>query len=464
MAIEVRQTTGTTRWCRFLSLLVLALLCVCSATAKPADLKAYPHMKHLLPDGGPEQALGAFALDADLFDATRTDYANMRIVDDAGTEIPFLVRTRTEAVTTTRDKVIPTRVDSLHELPGNRVEIELSLTLTPDVSQALVLSTGVRDFEKLVTVHGSVDGQTWEAIATAVPIVDYSRFIDFRSTRIPFQPARYQRLRLSVSDVTLDRELPLKQTVREALHGETQREFVETSFRREDFRINAITLLGPQTRETGQHAVTTERAATDLTVRQDGAQTVIEFRARREPVSGIRIMTSSENFSRPVRVEGKAGVGEEDFEELFRGSCRYIAVGDVQQDSRTLNLARPARCSEWRVTIDNKDNPALELTGVVLEEPLHEALFLNTPPCSFRVYYGGKDDQKPHYDLATIVSTVGRTSVTEYRAGEAQENPAFRRTRWRLRVGGKAVLSIAILLMVLALGWGVAVAAKHVEV
>jgi hypothetical protein len=438
------------------------LLWGCIATAKPADVTSFPYMKHLVPEGGGEHALGRAILDSDLFADTHDDFSNMRIVDDSETEVPFLVRPRTASVTSTRDKLIPTRVESLRELPDNRIEIEIILQRKPEVSQSLRLTSRLRNFEKLVTVHGSIDGSTWKELASNVPIVDYSRFIDFENTEISFSPAPYKRLRLSISDVTLDRELPLKQTVREALHGKTQREFVETSFRREDFRIDEIRLMGKTTTETGQHAIVTKHPVSDFVVSQDGSLTIVEFAARREPVVGVQLNTATRNFSRPVLLEG-IGAEQGSYSCITRGSLSHIAVGNVARDSRTLRLLQPTRCSKWRMTIDNKDNPVLDITGITLKEQSYEAVFMNSPTASYRSFYGGAETKKPRYDVATILTVAGRSPATEYKPGERQENREFERTRLRLHIGGNAVLTIAILIMVLALGWGVAVAAKKVD-
>lgn len=438
------------------------LLLGCIANAKPADVASFPYMKHLVPEGGREHALGRAILDSELFSETHDDFSNMRIVDDSETEIPFLVRPRTASVTSTRDKVIPTRVESLRELPDNKIEIEIVLERKPDVSQSIRLTSRLRNFEKLVTVHGSIDGSNWTELASNVPIVDYSRFIDFENTEISFSPARYRRLRLSISDVTLDRELPLKQKVREALHGETQREFTETSFRREDFRIDQIRLMGKTTTETGQHSIVTKRPVSGFEVRQDGSLTIIEFAARREPVVGVQLNTATRNFSRPVLLEG-IGAEQGSYSLISRGILSHISVGDVTRDSRTLRLSRPTRCSKWRMTIDNKDNPILDISGITLEEQSYEAVFLNAPAASYRSFYGSTEIQRPNYDVATILNAVGRNPATEYKPGEQQENPAFRRSRIQFHIGGQVVLTIAILIMVLALGWGVAVASKKIE-
>ena len=305
-AVKVKTASRMRR-----SALVLAFILMWGggAMARPADLAAYPHVKHLIPGEGSDRALGAFLVDGELWAATHEDFANMRVVDETDTEVPFLIRARGKA---------------------------------------------------------GEDGST-----ATFEIVDFA-------------------------------------------------------------------------------------------VHEDGTQTVIEFDAHRQATVGIRILTSAENFSRPVLVEGKSGVGHTGFREIFRGTCSNIAAGDVQRDGRTLHFAQPSRCSEWRVTIDNHDNPAMTITGIMLDERVHEAVFINTQPGSCRVFYGGDESKKPRYDMAAILRTSGNAPFALFRLGAEQENEANGRW-WSLRVGGKVVLLVGILAMVAVLAWGVSTAARKVD-
>jgi len=277
--------------------------------AKTADLEAYPLIKHLVPKGEAEEAIGGFTLDLELLAATRDDFANMRVVDDTDTEVPFLVRPRGKAV------------------PGGAT-----------------ISHDIVDFE----------------------------------------------------------------------------------------------------------------------VHQDGTDTVISFDGYREPTVGIRILTADDNYSRPVRVEGKSGIGHAGFRDVCRGTFSHISTGDVARDGRTVSLPAATRCASWRVTITNHDNPALAVTGVALIERVHDAVFVNTQPSSYRVLYGGDSRLRPRYDMATILHAAGDAPMAAFRLGPEQENDG-EGGWWPWRIGARVVLLVAILAMVAVLTWGIAAAAKRVE-
>jgi len=278
------------------------------AYAKPAKVEAFPFVKNLITEGESEDSLGAFALDAEIMAVTHEDFANLRIVDDSDTEIPYLVRAR-----------------------------------------------------------GRADGSG-----------------------------------ISSHEVSYD-------------------------------------------------------------VHNDDSKTRIEFTSDRQPVTGIRILTSGASFSRPVVIEGKSGVGHAGFRTVFHGTVSHVATGGAGRDDRVLRLPHTTRCSEWRVTIENHDNPALPITGVELIERIHEAVFVNMQPSRYRVLYGGDETQRPRYDMPAIMSRSGNAEMATFRLGGEQENDDYGRSWWPLRIGGQTVLTLAILGMVAVLGWGIATAAKSTE-
>ena len=271
--------------------------------AKSADLGNFPYVKNLAPENNSEHALGSFRLDLDVFDKSSADFSDLRIIDDTGTEIPFLIR--------------------------------------------------------------------------------------------------------------------------------------------------AVT---------GSGAIITNRVV-DFDQKQDNRKTIIEFKSRREPVRGIKIFTAEPNFSRQVLVEGQDSSGN--YRTYMRGTCSFVKVGDVERDNRTLSLPTTARCSAWRLTIDNKDNPELQVTDITVITKEYEAVFINRHPGAYRLIYGGKG-KPPRYDLSTIIRTSGSSHPAPYRLGEELENEDYAKASWGLRIGGKAILTIAILLMIGILIWGIATTSKQI--
>jgi hypothetical protein len=273
-----------------------------SALAKSAELELYPFVKHLAVESDVENAIGSFVLDSEIFEKVAADYSDMRVVDDYGIEIPFLIRSKT----------------GRSNLASNRVH--------------------------------------------------------------------------------------------------------------------------------------------DINVSNDGNLTIIEFSAQREPVTEIKVFASSGNFSRSIKIEGR---DSDTFRERLRGTYSYVETGDLNRDKRSMHLRQPLRCSGWRITIDNKDSPALEITGVTLVEKVYEGVFVTEDPGAYRLFYGGAQAHKPRYDVGAILA-VGRNQFAVYRISEELINGEYNKSAWHLRIGGRVVLTVAILLMVAALGWGIVVASKQV--
>ncbi len=286
-------------------IVVLFLLLVGgNAFAKSAELELFPYVKHLAVESDAEHVIGSFVLGSEIFAKVADDFSDMRIVDDAGVEIPFLIRAKTGG-----SNVVSNRVN--------------------------------------------------------------------------------------------------------------------------DFRVHT-----------------------------DGSRTIIAFSASREPITGIKVFAASENFSRAIKIEGRERDGDA-FRERLRGTYSYITRGDVLRDNRSIHLRHSMRCSEWRITIDNKDSPELDITGVTLIEKVYEGVFVNDNPGAYRLFYGGGEANKPRYDVGAILAG-GHSCPVIYRLSEELINDEFNKSAWHLRIGGRVILTIAMLLMVVALGWGIVVASRQV--
>jgi hypothetical protein len=198
----------------------------------------------------------------------------------------------------------------------------------------------------------------------------------------------------------------------------------------------------------------------DFSIMQDGSKTIVSFAAQYKPVAAIKIITTDPNFSRRVTVEGKTADGN--FRTYLHTTCSYVSVGSTLQDNRTLSLPRAVRCSEWRITIQNEDNPKLEISSINITAPKYNLIFVRRPAAVYRIFYGGSA-KPPNYDASAIINTAGSQTAANYNLSSQFDNEEYNKTARSLQIGGKAILTIAILLMVAVLGWGIATASKQIR-
>jgi len=440
----------------------LAAVAPCGA-AHPAQ---FPYQKALAAPDEPGKRFGLFALDDALFAATDRAYANMRIYDGTGTETPFLVRARTEERAIVREHLVPTRKVRLDPLPGNQIQIIIERSPSHQAAPSLLeLRTTQRDFEKRVSVAGSDDRVVWVPLASDQPVFDYSRYIDIRNVRVEMTARAFRFYRVIIANVTERFRSPLAQILRERdKHGAlrtAERRRVEDR----DFRIEEIRLF--ERRETARPGarVTRDYPTHSLCVenRQDRKETRVTFGTDRQPVTALRLLTPTENYSRSVSVEIADREGGP-WRRIRTGRVMRVTTGTFSIDQTRLQLGTAVRAAWVRFSIFNEDNPPLLVTGMETEGEVHEVLFLGKPGNTYRVLYGGNPGSKPpSYDIARLVGTAKDLAPCLCNIGPQAPNPDAKRLSIHRLLSGKALLWIAVCAVLVVLMWILVQTTRKVE-
>jgi hypothetical protein len=133
---------------------------------------------------------------------------------------------------------------------------------------------------------------------------------------------------------------------------------------------------------------------------------VIEVEMRREPLTSFALVTATRNFNRHAAVSVEQPDGA-------RTKWRTIGEGTISRiDFRKLSREQlrasfpETREAKYRITIDNRDSPPLEVTGVEAEGNAYELAFLAAPAEKYRLAYGADRAAAPRYDTAAIESLL----------------------------------------------------------
>jgi hypothetical protein len=432
-----------------LSTRFLLLMTTLTLPLMGASPDAFTQCKPLHPAAGHATGIGAFTLDAELFDALEMPPDNLRLFDTTGRETPFLIRIKVPLRTVESVRPFaPARIESFRSLADNRIEMVVERNLDQSPVAAIQFESGVRNFEKLVTVSGSMDRQRWTLLATNEPIYDYSRFVDVRRDRVPVTTGNFIWYRIEVSNITENKDSPLVEIIRQTRGSQIANETEATSFRREPFRMDRILFLERHTSVVSGEPETRERDLTAWTASQDRPkqQTLITFSTPREPLAALILKTDEANFSRSVTLEGRA-TEQQAWQTVASGRITRICAGLVQQDQMTLTLPHEYRGRHFRLIIQNQDNPPLSFTGLRLRYHAYEGLFFPKPGTTYQVFFGGGSIPAPSYDVATVLAQIPAGSGAPWTMGAAQPNPSFEKqhTAW---VSGKTLLTVALILMI----------------
>ena len=239
------------------------LLCLALAgSARAVEPARYPYAKALEPPAAAVRTIGRFELDEDLFDGTDNAFANLRIVNGTDEETPFLVRPVPQRRKVVSEHDIASKIIDFELRPDNRfrVTVERASMTSPPPAVSLVLHSGRKNYEKLVTVQSSADRDAWVTLVEDVPIYDYSKYLDLRRERVWIAADSGRYYRIEVSNIMEEQLSPLVQIARETQDGKLVSRIENISLRREDFRIERVQLV--ERRETWTDSGAKRRAYT----------------------------------------------------------------------------------------------------------------------------------------------------------------------------------------------------------
>jgi Protein of unknown function (DUF3999) len=405
-------------------------------------------------------------LDSDVYSGTGDGFPDLRVLDDKGNEVPFLLQKVTETRTVSVRQTAPAKDLSLRELKEGGLEIQASKDEKLPPAEGISLVTPLSNYQQQVQVSGSSDGRSWQTLVPDALIFDHSRYMDVGNHQVALPQNRYSHFRLIIRDVTSNQESELLELTRRLRSGKETERVERTAVERRPFRIDRIEFWYHERRQGDKK---TEYPVADFKPEQnaEGRQTLIRVHTRREPLTGFHVETSSRNFSRRVAVQVPIVKGmRTQWHNIGTGTISRIDFRGLRRDELLVSFPE-ARHEEYRVVIDNGDNPALAVTGVRGEGNAYQALFLAAPGVAYRLSYGSEAAKAPNYDTATLREALARgyQPVAVRLSSQATESGASEPTGIVMRrvLNDPFVLGGVILLLVAVLVWGLYRAGRRID-
>jgi len=332
-------------------------------------------------------------LDTAVYEGARADLGDLRVVDGAGAEVPYLLE-RVED-----ELLLPTQ----HPPIGNRVfrrgaETQATLDFgVPTLKSQLTLSLSGDNFRRRVKVEGRArtDPQ-WATLTDSAYVF-----------AVPGpQAARYETVALPENNFPL-----LRVTVYHGPDDPERISILDASTRpAERRRPREVTLVPRLSR--------TEDASAHETI------LTVDLGARHQPVRGVRLDVSDPAFFRGVIVEARidpfpAGAGE----AALPLSWRYLGEGAIyryEEGGETregLRLDVSGRERVLRLRVRNRDDRPLAIRGVTAFVPVERLAFEARAEGPYRLRYGDARLSNPTYDLAR---TAGNPALFAARALPAE--------------------------------------------
>ena len=130
-----------------------------------------------------DEEIVAFTLDSDIFAATRAGLPDLRILDEAQAEAPYLIEPQIEYRQERSRQTFNTDIVTLRK-DGNAIEVHLRLPAKSLDAEGFSFATPLSNYERKVRVSGSADGVKWTPLVTDGIIFDYSQYMDVSNREI----------------------------------------------------------------------------------------------------------------------------------------------------------------------------------------------------------------------------------------------------------------------------------------
>lgn len=410
-------------------------------------------------------SLVAVPLDSHVYEFTRVDRPDLRLRWENGENVGFLLRAAAESQARSIRQFWAAQQVSAHVDEAQGLQVVVALREKDPEPQGVRIITPLTDFEHRVRVESSADGQNWSSAGEPTVIFDYSRYVDARHDTVPFRAEENWRFRVTIDDITAEQESLLLELKRRLRGGQEHEQIERSAVLRRPFRIDRIDFYRDDSQvETGKRHVTAYPSTNFLSKVDDKQhQTMLTFATRREPITEIKLLTAAANFSRTARVE--AEVADEnsrsEWKNVAQGTVTRFAVGAIHREDVTLTIPEQST-SRYRVIIENRDSPPLEITGVELFGPQYEVTFLAAPGQKLTLEYGSPDAPAGRFDTAALQAALAQDQpVLTATLEEPRANPGAGPARWK-PWNDRRVLFGAILALTALLGWGLFRAGRNI--
>jgi len=452
--------------------LVCSLLSVLCAAATPAlaDESEFQYSKEVKAPPLKQEDLLSIRLDTEVFSSTQDKLADVRLLDSEGKTVPYLLR----KVQTTRARATrtawPARQLSAQPLADGGLEITVHIDEDEKVPHfnGLSLISPLRDFEQRVRVFTSADGKQWEPAGEEAVIFDYSRYMDVRNDGVSFPETAARHFRIVIDNVTVEQQSELLALTRRLRGKEETERTEEVVIERRPFRIDHIEFWREveHDRSTGDEKTTYPAAGHRVEQDKKKQQTIVYVDVRRQPLTSLELETPDRNFSRhaAVEVERVQGV-KKTWEKIGEGTLSRVDFKNLKREKLSISFPE-TRHSQYRLVIDDRDSPPLEVAGIKAEGNVYEVVYLAGPARHDQLVYGSTDAEPAIYDTAAFQELLRE----RFRPEQAELGPQTPRLagsapafKWSKLINNPLLLGGVITLLVIGLGWGLYRAMKRMD-
>ena len=335
----------------------------------------------------PAPGLVRVNLPAATLNAAQPGLEDLRIVDTAGNQVPYLI----ERLAPHPESMLrPKEFRSTIEAGATRLILETGTTAP---IAGVSLETPASQFVKAVQVEGSHNGANWKKLAAGEPIFQLPSGV--ANLRISFPDAAWEFLRLIIDD----------------RHSEPV-PFTGAQLHRPRSAAPAETL--PITIKSRDDSLGVTRLALDL-----GAANLT--------VASLRIDTSEPLFTRTVTLAVPEIAGDDIRERTLGEAAVYRVSVDGRSEARLdIPIEQQIHARELLLLIRNQDSPPLSISAVHGDRRLVRLIFFAHEPGHYSLLSGNDQCTAPRYDLSALSEQLKNAAAMEVEPSSLAPNPKYK--------------------------------------
>lgn len=390
---------------------------VCGAVAAAAALpEPWQSWRYSLPIDVPAGGAGALVsvlVPPEVTVESREGWTDLRVIDEAGREVPYVLFARFGGITSSRR---PVRMLEPARIEGGYFQALVDTGTGGELHNSL--SLGVQsdgNLQTWVEVAVSTDQQDWRVVRERAPIyvLRAEGMGEHTEVTYPDSVSRYLRVRV--------------------LDGSDR------------YRVTSME-VGYETTTEAEYAPAGVTLSREAGASSDSVWTSGD--ASRLPVSRVSFTTSQPAFFRQASVEAASADGA--WRTVHRGDLLRMRSGAEERAWLTLDFPEQS-ASRWRVTVHNRNDSALaDLAPAAMTTPRH-VVFQREPGRSYRLIHGHPRARAPQYELANLTDEKAMAAGEPATLGPVEVNDAWvDPSPWTEKYD--AVLWVALIAAVLVLG------------
>jgi hypothetical protein len=367
-----------------------AALAALAGTPLPAAWKHWRYSRAIqLAPTGTEQLAGLVA-PPDLYLHTDTGLADLRVIDDRGTEIPYVIF---QHVGSSKSSALPTTLRENSFSAGAYTQLVVDAGAHAPFHNTVRIEASATDFIEWVQVEASDDGHVWRMVQERAPIFRFLKNAHEGTQLVHYSENNAHYLRVRILDGS------------------------------QRFPVTGAEILQATTEPA-------ERVPLEMSLIADAKQPPgrsvwhAEWGAVLPLVTELRFEVSAPpEFIRSVDIA--SSIHGEDWNSLQSAEIYRYRQAEAQQEQLAVEVNSSwGRSRYLRVEIVNgNDAPLVVAAPTLYITPQHIA-FQQQPGRSYRLIYGQERAQGAEYDLARRVDAAKLVAVTG-QLGPEEVNPGW---------------------------------------